>query len=180
MSVSRARRSLLSLPWIKDVCVRRVYPYKIAVDLNERVPVVKVQDAVEGAEPMLIGQGGVLLQPVTEQDFPFLSASGMEFGKDEFGRDLVLDDGVIAVLERLHEHGMSAGPFCEVDFSDLSSVLLYGEDDLQVILGPIDSALPRIDALTALIAEVDINRYRSIDLRFGREAILVPREVVKR
>jgi hypothetical protein len=52
---------------------------------------------------------------------------------------------------------------------------LYGEGGVTVTLGPLDGIERRIDELVALIDAIDIADYRTIDLRFGGEAILVPR-----
>jgi len=87
---------------------------------------------------------------------------------------------VIVALERFHQRGLNAGAFHLADFSDPSAVTLYTQDGLEVALGPVDGIEARIDALAALLATLNPTDYRSIDLRFGGEATLVPRKVVKR
>jgi cell division septal protein FtsQ len=67
-----------------------------------------------------------------------------------------------------------------VDVTDLRSIELFLENDLQVRLGEIDRAQERLRAVRALCQEIEIDGYELIDVRFGGEATLVPRKAVRR
>lgn len=177
--VRRAGEALAELPWVKGVSIRRVYPHKLEIIIYERAPIASVSAPAGGDGSLVVGEGGVIVQWASDEVCPALSVRGIDLTGESPGARLV-DERVIVALERLHRRGMSEGPFYLVDFSDLSSVTLHTADELEVALGPVDGIAPRIDALAALLSTIDPTDYRSIDLRYGGEAILVPRKVVNR
>jgi hypothetical protein len=133
----------------------------------------------EGENSLLVvGEGGVIVQRVSEGTSPILSIRGAHLTGAAPGARLT-DPRVIVALERFHQRGLNAGAFHLADFSDPSAVMLYTQDGLEVVLGPVDEIETRIDALAALLETLNLADYRSIDLRFGGEATLVPRKVVK-
>jgi len=177
--VSRALKALLGLPWVKAASIQRVYPHRLEIVIHERTPIAVVSDPAKGDSLLIIGEGGVIVKQISNEAPPTLLARGVNLTGDAPGARLV-DERVVVALECIYRKGLSEGPFHLIDFSDPSSVTLHGEDELKVVLGPVDGIGPRIDALAALLLTIDLPEYRSIDLRFGGEAILVPRKVVNR
>ena len=174
MPVDCASKVLCELPWVKEVTIRRVYPHRVEITVGERTPIAVVPAPAGEKGLLVIGEGGVIVQQVSDEIPMMLSVSGVDFTGDAPGARLV-DKRVTATLERLHRKGMSGGSFSLVDFSDPSSVTLYGKDGLKVTLGSVDGIGSKIDALAALLLTIDPEDYQSIDLRFGGEAVLVPR-----
>lgn len=177
--VSRALKALMGLPWVKAVSIQRIFPHRLEIVIRERAPVAVVSDPAGGDSLLVIGEGGVIVKQTTDEAPSTLLATGVNLTGGSPGAQLV-DEKVTVALECIYRKGLSEGPFHLIDFSDPSSVTLHGEGELKVALGPVDGIGPRIDALAALLLTIDLPEYRSIDLRFGGEAILVPRKVVNR
>lgn len=179
MPVHRAVEAISKLPWVREVFIRRVYPHKAEIIVQERSPIAVISDPEDENSLLVVGEGGVLVQRVSEGVSATLVVRGADLTGSNPGARLT-DRGIIAALEHLHRRALTAGPFHLADFSNPSAIMLYTTDELEVNLGPIDGIQVRIDALAELLQTLNQADYRSIDLRFGGEAILVPRKVVNR
>jgi len=177
--VRYASEEISKRPWVKEVSIRRVYPHTAEISIRERAPIAVISDPESENSLLVVGEGGVIVRRVSEVASPILLIRGGHLTGADPGSRLT-DPGVIVALERFHQRGLNAGAFHLADFSDPSAVMLYTQDGLEVALGPVDGIEARIDALAALLATLNPTDYRSIDLRFGGEATLVPRKVVKR
>ncbi len=174
----RAARALASLTWVKHVSIRRTSFHRVEIALVERVPVATLLDSAKGE--WVVGDDGLLIQQTTAKLRPPLVLRGaLVKGQAALGAHLA-DGRVISLLAALLRHRLTDGAFTVADFSDPASVVLQGPDELTVLLGPVEGLELRIDELGALFSTIDVTQYRSIDLRFGGEATLVPRKVVKR
>ena len=178
MPVRHALKVTSKHPWVKEVSIRRVFPHTAEISIRERTPIAVISDPEGENSLLVVAEGGVIVQRVSEVSSPILSIRGGRLTGANLGAQLT-DPGMIVALERLHQRRLNAGAFHLADFSDPSAVMLYTQDGLEVALGPVDGIEARIDALTALLATLNPADYRSIDLRFGGEATLVPRKVVK-
>lgn len=177
--VRHALDEVSNLPWVKGVFIRRVYPHTAEIIVRERAPIALLSDPEGENSQLVVGEGGVIVQRASEVASPILSIRGGHLTGADPGARLT-DPGVTAALELLHQRGLNTGSFHLADFSDPSAVMLYTEDGLEVALGPVDGIVARVDELAALLSTLNLADYRSIDLRFGGEAILVPRKVVNR
>lgn len=176
----RAARALASLTWVKHVSIHRTYFHRVEIALVERVPVATLLDPAKSKGEWVVGEDGLLIQQTTAKLRPPLVLRGaLVKGQAALGAQLA-DRRVIALLSALLRHRLTDGAFTVADFSDPASVVLQGPDELTVLLGPVEGLELRIDELGALFSTIDVTQYRSIDLRFGGEATLVPRKVVKR
>jgi cell division protein FtsQ len=171
--IHRATDALLGLPWVKGVSIKRLYPHTIEIVVRERTPIAVIPGSL-AASSLVLAEGGVVVQTVKDADSLPFTVFGAALTGEAPGAQLV-DRRMSRVLDYLHQKGLSAGIFQRIDFSDPAAVVLYGEGGVTVTLGPLDGIERRIDELVALIDAIDIADYRTIDLRFGGEAILVPR-----
>ena len=177
--VYRAMEAVSKLPWVRGVAVRRVLPHTVEIIVQERSVIAVVSDPEDESSLLVVGEGGVLVQRVSERVPATLMVRGADLTGSKPGSRLT-DRGIVAALEHLHRRALTAGSFDLADFSDPSAIMLYTTDELEVNLGPLDGVQTRIDALTRLLQTINQADYRSIDLRIGGEAILVPRKVVNR
>ncbi len=171
--IDRARTALSSLPWVKDISIKRLYPHTLVITVQERAPIA-VTAVPHERRLLVIGEGGIIVQRTTEMNPQALAV----FGADLTGADLgsyFVDNRVTATLEYIYKKDFEDGILRRIDFSDPTRVTLQGEGDVTIILGTLDGIEKRIDAAAALLDTIDLAKYRSIDLRFGGEAILVPR-----
>ncbi len=171
--IDRARTALSSLPWLKDISIKRRYPHTLVITVQERAPIA-VTAVPHERHLLVIGEGGMIVQRTTEMDPQALAV----FGADLTGADLgscFVDDRVTSTLEYIYKKDFEGGILRRIDFSDSTRVTLQGEGDVTIMLGALDGIEKRIDAAAALLDTIDLAKYRSIDLRFGGEAILVPR-----
>jgi cell division protein FtsQ len=171
--IDRARTVLSSLPWVKDISIKRLYPHSLVITVQERVPIA-VTAVPHERRLLVIGEGGVIVQQTTEINPQVLAV----FGADLTGADLgsyFVDNRVTSTLEYIYKKDFEDGILRRIDFSDPTRVTLQSEGDVTIMLGALDGIEVRIDAAAALLDTIDLAKYRSIDLRFGGEAILVPR-----
>jgi len=179
LPVHRAVDAISRLPWIREVSIRRVYPHKAEIVVRERFVVAVISDPEDENSLLVVGEGGILVQRGEGCVSATLMVCGVKLTGREMGARLT-DHRVAAALEHLYRRALTTGPFHLADFSDPSAIMLYTPDGLEVNLGPIEGIQVRIDALAGLLKTINQADYRSIDLRFGGEAILVPRKVVNR
>ena len=179
LRVLHAGRALARLPWVEDVSIQRAFPHGVTITIQEREPMAAVLDPFGRAGLLVVGSGGVLVQEATADVRPPLVLEGARFTGYEPGARLD-DPQILTAVQRLHRLGFTQGLFQTADFGNRFSVTLEGANDLVVYLGELDGISARIDALRALLQTIDANKYRSMDLRYGGEAVLVPRKVVNR
>ena len=175
--VKQATKSLEELPWIEEAGIEKAYPHRVRILIEERAPIAVMTDPQQDDSLFVIAEGGLIADKMVDKDSPFVLVSGIRTSARVIG-GRVLDEKEVSALESIHRNGLHVDPFRSVDFSDKSSVTMSTSDGLKVALGPVEGIEDRIDALASLILIIDLSRYESIDLRFGGEAILVPRKVV--
>ena len=174
LPIRRAEMALETLPWVKQAKITRVYPHTVRITITERIPIAALQRP-DGHSYLVIGADGVIVAEKEEVDYLIVDGVSVTAARPG-GR--VRDPKAIATLACLREKGFDA--FTRVDFSDPTGVVLHSPSGAKVLLGPVAGACARIEELAALLPTINLADYRSIDLRFGGEAILVPSKVVNR
>ena len=178
LRVLHAGQAIARLPWVEHVSIHRTFLHGVTITVEEREPIAAVVDPL-GGKLLVLGEGGVLVGDATPDLRPPLVVQGAPFSAYQPGAYLQ-DKEMADALAELHRLGLTQGLFELVDFTNPFSVTLQGSGDLTVYLGPLDKIAVRIDALGALLQTIDPSKYRSMDLRYGGEAVLVPRKVVNR
>jgi len=170
------RHRLESHPWVKRASVRRIFPHTIQLMVEERRVIAWLQHPSENVR-VAVAEGGVIVggdESVTSSvEIIGAESSGWEQG------DRLVDPRVAEFVVEL------LGNVCQlavrsVDVTDLRSIELILDNDTRVLLGDIAQVQNRLVALNALCREIQIDGYELIDVRFGGEATLVPRKVVRR
>jgi cell division protein FtsQ len=177
--LTRARDLLLQLPWVMEVNFRRLFPHTLEVTVRERSPIALITDHNQSKRPIVLGEDGVIIGYTQEVSSDFVWLTGVTISEAASGRKTVTSDIVDAVCS-LDRQGLGSDLFPRIDFSDPDAVIMYTSDEGEVILGPLSQIEDRIDELAALLNTIELENYQTIDLRFGGEAILVPRKVVNR
>jgi cell division septal protein FtsQ len=156
------RRRLEQHPWVKQASVRIVIAWAQHPDEDARVAVA---------------EGGVIVgrdEAVTSS----LELIGAETSGWERG-DRIHDPRVGELIVALSDNECWLA-VRSMDVTDLHSIELILENDARVLLGDMAETQNRLVALDALCREIEIDGYELIDVRFGGEATLVPRKVVRR
>lgn len=174
LPIHRATESLLENPWIKTVSIRRIFPHTVSVTIEERPPLAYIKDTTNNETLWTIAEGGIVVEESHNGDHPALLVQGVTL-TEEAVRGRLIDGDVVHTLEVFHNQNLHKEGFDLIDFSDTSSVLLHHVTGLEVKLGPTDGIQSRIDALAILLDTLNPENYQRIDLRFGDEAVLVPR-----
>ena len=121
VSLREVAKPLESHPWIEHVGVRKVFPNKILIQIEERKPIAILQ--LE--EPYYIDTKGVIFSPVgdrDEYDYPFLTGLTRQF----FDRDPIEAKSLIMKgLELLRIAGKEKGSFPQ-EISEIHMEKNYG------------------------------------------------------
>ena len=132
LSPSERRRDLLSIGWIKDASVMRIWPNQIRVHLVERVPLFYVQVDGDG-KLMLIDEDGVLMDPGKgKYNLPIVS--GIRAESKEADRKV----RVQRVARLLKDTKAVSDMFSEIDASDPENLKItqkIGDRAITVLLG---------------------------------------------
>lgn len=175
LPIHHATESLLENPWIKTVSIRRIFPHTASVTIEERTSLAYIRDTTNTETLWVIAEGGIVVEESHNgEDHPALLVQGATL-TEEAVRGRLIEGDVVHTLEVFHNQNLHKEGFDLIDFSDTSSVLLHHVTGLEVKLGPTDGIQPRIDSLAILLATLNPENYQRIDLRFGDEAVLVPR-----
>jgi len=112
------RRSLLSVDWVKDASVSRLWPDRIEVRITERAPVafVQIPSTVHGGsfQVALIDEDGVLLDPPPRARFTLPVLAGI---RREQSREM-RRDRVRAALRLVAQLGGMSDQISEIDVLD--------------------------------------------------------------
>lgn len=178
-AVGRAAQRLETLPWVASVSIHRMLPHTLGVKIQERTPTAVLVGPGTPPTYWLLGTGGVVVQTVSGTSPQLPTVSGATLTGTQPGAR-VADPRIPQTLSTLASKQLDGKVLQRIDFSDPTDVTLHGEGDLVVQLGPLDGISSRIDQLAVLLDTIDLSKYRSIDMRIGGEATLVPRKVVNR
>jgi cell division protein FtsQ len=131
------RASLREVDWVKDASIARMWPNRLQVHVEERVPVAFV--TLSSRKSALIDEDGVILPPAAGRfGLPVLS------GVSSKDRIEVRKDRVRRMTYLLHELGDQGRNLSEIDVSDPDDVKIMEPRDgriLKLLLGDRDFAL---------------------------------------
>ena len=163
--------NVASLPWIRDVTVRRDLPHRLTIQVREREAVAWIPSQ-DDVPCLTLAEGGVVVAQGCEESGDLLDLRGANVSSSAPGAMLV-DPRVGDLVDAVHALAIPDTHFHRIDVSDPSSVVLDAESGLRVLLGAIELHARRIEQLVALSHRVDLDAYRQIDLRLEGEATLV-------
>ena len=174
--VNLVRKRIEAHPWVKHVSVRRVFPHTIQLVVQERLVLAWCWDSTENVR-VAIAEEGVIVgsDDAGSASFELVGAVASGWSKGE-----VLVHPQVANLIAVLQGDLCQLAVRSVDVTDLRSIELFLENDLQVRLGEIDRAQERLKVVRTLCQQMEIDGYELIDVRFGGEATLVPRKAVRR
>lgn len=185
--IEARRAQIESLPWVEHATVHRVLPNRIQVDIVERTPVAFLRG---GSEMQLIDAHGVILDRPTRADFRFPVVTGIFSGMtlDEREKRMQLFQNFSQQVEDAQPGAMNQ--VSEIDLSDANDLTASvtglqksspanggKQADLPVTVhfgnadfgGKFTTLVDNIAQWRATAGTVD-----SVDLRFGREAVVNP------
>ncbi len=190
--LDQRRKQIESLPWVEQAAVRRALPNRIEVEITERTPIAFLRD---GSETSLVDAYGMILERPLKGNFHFPVVSGVnsEMPIDERERRMGLFAGFIQQIQTAHPGateqvsevdladaedlratltglpgGSSPGGVTSGDWGQTETPLLvhFGDSDFE---GKYRTLLENIGEWRATAGRVE-----SVDLRFGREAVVNP------
>jgi cell division protein FtsQ len=121
LPIKQRREQLLALGWIKDASVARLWPNRVVVQIQERIPVAFLQQPGENprlSEFSLIDADGVILQPPPHAKFNLPVARGMR-------SEASLEDRrnqVRRLIALMKEIGPLGDRISEIDVADLDNI----------------------------------------------------------
>jgi cell division protein FtsQ len=133
LSLSERRRALMSIDWVKEASVSRVWPNTIQVKIVERKPVAFVQwPSAPGAAASfaLVDEEGVLLRPHTPARFALPVLVGVQPGSEAALRR----DRVRRMLRLWQDLGSLAERVSEVDVGDPENLQITEQADGQAVV----------------------------------------------
>jgi len=104
--VHRAVEQISKLPWVREVAVRRVFPHKAEIIVRERSVIAVISDPKDENSLLVVGEGGVLVQRVSEGASATLMVRRADLTGSNPGARLT-DRGIIAALEYLHRKALT-------------------------------------------------------------------------
>lgn len=186
MDLSKVRRKVESVTWVRSAVVRRILPSEIVVEIEERVPSVILE--LQG-ELMLADRDGVLLDRYDDRqdriDAPVFcgmaghGAAGYRASQEENSARVRLG---IQLLEELDGGSPAyARNISEIDLADRQNVrVLLVDDTAEILLGDRDF----LERFRKLMNNID--QYREVkerftdiawvDLRYDTQIIYMPRK----
>jgi cell division protein FtsQ len=179
MSMEEKRRQLESIPWVERATLTRAYPNRLAVHLEERIPVAFVH---LGGQIKLIDRNGVLLEKPERASFNFPVVTGLEAVGGPAERASRLSVFLDFIRDASAEAVASGWMVSEVDLADpddLKAMLVARQETLQVHFGH-GSFAERFRNFLTLLPELKKTGQPvdSIDLRYGRQIVVNPKSNV--
>ena len=161
------RAALQRLPWVRDAVVHKDWPGTVRVEVVERVPAAAVE-----AEPgawALVDVDGRILSRTAEVPEGVVRITGA----GDPGRPGATARGATAaavdIAAGLPDELLAALPEVRLAGAELE---LRGPTGTVVRFGPADDGAAKVQALLALLAEVDLRRVRTIDVRVPSAPVL--------
>ncbi|HUA18136.1 MAG TPA: FtsQ-type POTRA domain-containing protein [Bryobacteraceae bacterium] len=135
LPMAERRKQLLSLRWIHDVSIARIWPNRVLVEITERKPAAFLQLPADGmARWALIDNEGVILDPPPKAPFKLPVLTGVLRAENQDRRAV----RVRRMQRLMQELGPMAGNVSEVDVADLDNLKIteqVGGSAVSLMLG---------------------------------------------
>ena len=174
--LSKLRSNLELLPWVKEAAVRRSFPDKLVIDIEERVPIAFARI---DRDTVLIDEGCVILQtnPETLPQFDFPVILGIEYTFEADG--LSRNKGRIILYRRLLDSLDGGGAqfsqdLSEVHLEDLGNVSVILDGDTVLVHLGSNKFQEKFRKYLALSRELK-RKYKyldSVDLRYKNQMVI--------
>ncbi|MBK1672554.1 cell division protein FtsQ [Ectothiorhodospira shaposhnikovii] len=154
LDLRQVERSVKALPWVRGVWVRREWPDRIVIRIEEQVPVAR------WGSDALVNQYGELFRPELSE-----APEGLPFLEGREGRQRQLMERFLAVQARLADVGLEVSGIKE---DARRSWVIQLEDGGQVLMGRGMDA-DRLDRLVRMYPRLEEHRdepIRRIDMRY--------------
>ena len=194
--IDQRRRQIESLPWVEQATVRRALPNRVEVEIIERTPIAFLRD---GSEMNLVDAYGMILERPLKGEFHFPVVSGInaETPIEEREKRMELFAGFIQQIQTAHPGATEQ--VSEVDLSDAEDLRVtltglpggsspggvtsgdWGQTETPLLVHFGDSDFEgKYRTLLDNIAQwrATAGRVESVDLRFSREAVVNPENVL--
>jgi cell division protein FtsQ len=175
LSLAEKRKQIESIPWVRSATLTRAYPHRLAVHIEERVPVAFAN--VSGRLKVVDSEGVFLEKPERVVfDFPVLT--GLEKAVNLTERKLRLRLFRDFETEAVGEASLSGWMVSEInlaDADDLKALMVQGPEAIQLHFGDKDF-LERFRSFLALLPEARKanTKINSVDLRYQNQIVLNP------
>lgn len=166
------RKALLGIPWVHHASIVRVWPNRIQVRIQERLPAAFVKLRAESMERWaLIDEEGVILDPPRKAAFHLPLLAGVQPGESMVQRGV----RVRRALRFIQELGSLAGNVSEVDIGDMDDIRITEKvagGAVTLMLGDRNFSV-RVRNFLAHYPEIRwrIPQVRTFDLRFDDRII---------
>jgi cell division protein FtsQ len=176
-SLSRARREVESMPWVRSASVSRVYPNRIVVRVTERTPVAFA--TIDGVLKLIDGDGIILDRPEKASfEFPVINGLDPEMNPaDRRGRVKLYEEFLREIGPDAARSGWIVSEVDLSDDEDLKATVFRGSQTMELHFGRNDFAA-RFRTFLSLLSQVgsDSSQIDSMDLRYGGQVIAHPRQ----
>ena len=174
-SLEQREKQVESIPWVQSATIVRSYPHRIAVYVDERVPIAFVD---VGGQIKMVDQEGALLEPPEKGHFDFPVVKGLDFQGNSADRAARLNLYHQFMQETSGRISSSSWVVSEVDLSDasnLKALLVQGSQTLLVYFGH-TGFLERFENLMTVLPQLRKTNARidSVDLRFRNQVVVNP------
>jgi len=177
VDVSERLEQVRGIPWVRSARVGRVWPNKIAVSVEERVPVAFLRTG-EADGIRMIDEDGVILEPRAAGDgtLPVLTGIDSDMPFDERRKRMHLFERVLGVFGGA-DRGLGQ-TVSEIDVSnEANAVVLAKYQDRMVRLQMGDRHLDhRLEVFLNYIEawQAEFGPVESVDLRFEKQVAVQP------
>jgi len=159
-------KSILSIPEIEQVKIRRLLPSKVRISVIETPPVMYFPYMTGYVATNKGGRAIALLDDVSESDL--IKMAGLEIKKVEICekisvQDTVKFDIIVETISKLNEKGF-LGDIRACHFENLTDVHLYLKDGTKVIFGKIEELDYKLSVLENILPRVHRSEGVYIDL----------------
>ncbi len=167
------KKSVLTIPEIEKVKIRRILPSKVRLEVSETKPVLLF--------PYLSGyvvtneKGRVLSLVDTKENLDLIEMSGLEIKTAEIYKKISVQDKVtfdimISVIQSLHEKGL-LGQIRSCHFDSLADVYLYLKDGTKITIGKTSDLDYKLSVLTEVLPQIHRTEGAYVDLTIPERTV---------
>jgi cell division protein FtsQ len=166
--VDKVKEAVLTHPFVKDVSIKRLYPFSLMIEVKEKV--TSALWVSPTGDIRVLDETGTPFRPLTREDTTHLFVIQ--------AKDQATAKRVFALVDAwLADKAIRRDSISEVIDTDGSITLVYLDDGVEVILGKEDQSA-RLKRAAAVLKDVHRRGLfiRCIDARFDKGAIIKERK----
>ncbi len=174
ISIKNAEKNITTLPYIKNVKVKRRFPKEVIINIEERQEIIQIQNISSFA---IIDNEGYILDNIDKKDESLTEVVGLNIQNKVIGEDVFVnnEDGLKVEFIRKSEELNMLSKFKYINMEDDTNINILTFDEIEVVFGIVNNVEYKLRLLVQVLNNIEEEKLnvKTILMNKGENLIVV-------